>query len=135
MTEAASLNFGPAWLRDSFTSNSAGEGPPGSGSGGGGTMNSSHSGGHQQNNNSGWDIASSSRSSHGGHPGGRSVGGQPQSNPQSNFQMNLHVEGQHSSGTSAMLSAMKLGKNKILEYQFTEIDVRLKKKFQIIQLF
>ena len=35
MTEAASLNFGPAWLRDSFTSNTAGEGPPGSGSGGG----------------------------------------------------------------------------------------------------
>ena len=128
MTEAASLNFGPAWLRDSFTSNSAGEGPPGSGSGGGGTMNSSHSGGHQQNSNSGWDIASSSRSSHGGHPGGRSVGGQPQSNPQSNFQMNLHVEGQHSSGTSAMLSAMKLGKNKSLNYHFTEIGVRLKKE-------
>ena len=105
MTEAASLNFGPAWLRDSFTSNTAGEGPPGSGSGGGGTINH----GHQQNN-SGWDIASSRSSHGGGHAGGRSVGGQPQANPQSNFQMNLHVEGQHSSGTSAMLSAMKLGK-------------------------
>ena len=105
MTEAASLNFGPAWLRDSFTSNTAGEGPPGSGPGsGGGTIN--HSVGGQQQNNSGWDIASSSRSSHGS---GRS-GGQQQNNPQSNFQMNLHVEGQHSTGTSAMLSAMKLGK-------------------------
>ena len=132
MTEAASLNFGPAWLRDSFTSNSAGEGPPGSGSGGGGTMNSSHSGGHQQNNNSGWDIASSSRSSHGGHPGGRSVGGQPQSNPQSNFQMNLHVEGQHSSGTSAMLSAMKLGKKNIMSiYRNWRLNA-LEKKSQLL---
>ena len=102
MTEAASLNFGPAWLRDSFTSNSAGEGPPGSGPGSGGGI---HSG--QPQNNAGWDIASSSRSSHGS---GRGQGGQQQNNPQSNFQMNLHVEGQHSTGTSAMLSAMKLGK-------------------------
>ena len=96
MTEAASLNFGPAWLRDSFTSNTAGEGPPGSTSGG---VISNHS---SQQNNSGWDIASS-RSSH-GH--GRSNNSQTS---QSNFQMNLHVEGQSSSGTSAMLSAMKLG--------------------------
>ena len=98
MTEAASLNFGPAWLRDSFTSNTAGEGPPGSASVGG-TLNHSN-----QQNNSGWDIASS-RSSH-GH--GRSSNSQQTS--QSNFQMNLHVEGQPSTGTSAILSAMKLGK-------------------------
>ena len=97
MTEAASLNFGPAWLRDSFSSNTAGEGPPGSGSGGGPSNHNS------QQNNSGWDIASS-RSSH-GH--GRTSNSQQMS--QANFQMNLHVEGQPSSGTSSMLSAMKLG--------------------------
>ena len=99
MTEAASLNFGPAWLRDSFTSNTVGEGPPGTGSGGG---NSNHH--SSQQNNSGWDIASS-RSSH-GH-GGKS--NNTQQSTQSSFQMNLHVGGQQASGTSSMLSAMKLG--------------------------
>ena len=119
MTEAASLNFGPAWLRDSFTSNSAGEGPPGSGPGSGGGI---HSG--QPQNNSGWDIASSSRSSHGS---GRGQGGQQQNNPQSNFQMNLHVEGQHSTGTSAMLSAMKLGKKSLGICKFCKVIYTLKK--------
>ena len=96
MTEAASLNFGPAWLRDSFTSTTGpGEGQPGSGSGGGIS---------NQPNNSGWDIAFS-RSS---HQGGKSTHPQQQTS-QSNFQMNLHVGGQPSSGTSSILSAMKLG--------------------------
>ena len=104
MTEAASLNFGPAWLRDSFTSNTvAGEGPPGSGSVSGSSSNHHSSG---QQNNSGWDIASS-RSSH-GHGGGKPNNQQPST--QSHFQMNLHVGGQHSSGTSSILSSMKLGK-------------------------
>ena len=99
MTEAASLNFGPAWLRDSFTSNTgSGEGPPGSGSSGGPLNYNS------QQNNSGWDIASS-RSSH-GH-GGKS--NNLQQSTQSNHQMNLHVGGQQSSGASSILSAMKLG--------------------------
>ena len=99
MTEAASLNFGPAWLRDSFTSNTgSGEGPPGSGSSGGPLNYNS------QQNNSGWDIASS-RSSH-GH-GGKS--NNLQQSTQSNHQMNLHVGGQQSSGASSILSALKLG--------------------------
>ena len=99
MTEAASLNFGPAWLRDSFTSNTgSGEGPPGSGSSGGPLNYNS------QQNNSGWDIASS-RSSH-GH-GGKS--NNLQQSTQSNHLMNLHVGGQQSSGASSILSAMKLG--------------------------
>ena len=100
MTEAASLNFGPAWLRDSFTSNTVSEGPPGTGGSGGTSNHNSHQ------TNSGWDIATS-RSSH-GHGAKSNIS---QASNQSTFQMNLHVGGQQSSSASSVLSAMKLGIN------------------------